>query len=104
MADTNNGQSDWRLPDVDDLLSLVDYTKAAPMRNTTIFPDSSKRSWYGSSSRLPETLSTTIFADSPTRLYYSSPTSNTYDYSAYAWGVNLVNGYLRAPRQRLLER
>ncbi len=43
------GQSDWRLPSRDELLSLVEYTRFSPAINATIFPATpSSDFWSGS--------------------------------------------------------
>ncbi|MBK6998564.1 MAG: DUF1566 domain-containing protein [Rhodoferax sp.] len=52
LADTTTfaGQSDWRLPTEDELLSLVDYSVYAPAINTRIFPTTpNSYFWSGSS-------------------------------------------------------
>jgi hypothetical protein len=45
------GQSDWRLPNIEELKSIVDYNKYDPAINTTFFPDfpKVKHSYYWSS-------------------------------------------------------
>ena len=43
------GQSDWRLPTIQELLTLVDYERRAPAIDTAFFPDT-KSDWYWSSS------------------------------------------------------
>jgi len=43
------GETDWRLPTVEELVSLVDYTQYAPAINTTQFPNTlSSYFWSGS--------------------------------------------------------
>ena len=36
-----SGKTDWRLPTIDELLSLVDYSSSKPAINTTLFPNTS---------------------------------------------------------------
>ncbi len=65
------GHSDWRLPTIQELLSLVDYTRSDPAIDTERFPDT-KSAFYWSS---------TAYAPYP---------------AVYAWGVNFSygnNGY-----------
>ncbi|MBF0240638.1 MAG: DUF1566 domain-containing protein [SAR324 cluster bacterium] len=62
------GATDWRLPNRNELQSLVDYSKSNPAIDTTAFPNTNS-SYYWSSSA------------------YASNTS-------YAWGVNFNRGYV----------
>ncbi|MBK6998574.1 MAG: DUF1566 domain-containing protein [Rhodoferax sp.] len=69
LADTTTfaGQSDWRLPTGDELLSLVDYSTYGPAINSSIFP---------------ATPGSSFWSGSPYAYY-----------SGYAWSVYFSNGY-----------
>ncbi len=62
------GQSDWRLPSLDELQSLVDYTKTTNTKNLTMFPASQ---------------SSVFWSNSP----HAYPS-----HSYYAWGVDFHFG------------
>ncbi len=47
------GQTDWRLPERADLLSLVNYFQSSPAINTTIFPATSSSRFWTSSDYAP---------------------------------------------------
>lgn len=66
------GHSDWRLPNVMELLSIVDYTKFDPCIDETFFPNT-KSGFYWSSTRDVE------YANSEMDVHFKS---------AYAWSAN----------------
>ena len=43
------GQSDWRLPTAEELLSLVDYSRVSPAINTTLFPNAPASGFWSAS-------------------------------------------------------
>lgn len=53
LTDTYAGQSDWRLPTVAELQTLVDYTATASPLNVTMFPETPKISFWSSSAYVP---------------------------------------------------
>ena len=61
--------SGWRMPQMHELASLVDYSRFNPAIDTDAFPDT-KPNWYWTG---------TVDASSP---------------SDYAWGVNFLDGYV----------
>ena len=62
------GHSDWRLPNVKELKSIVDYGALNPAANTAYFP-STKTSYYWSSTSFNK-------------------------YTSEAWNVNFIDGYV----------
>jgi len=66
------GHDDWRLPNINELQSLLDYTRFCPAIDTSAFPDTLISSTYWSS------------------------TTNACEYSKtfFAWAVSFENGYI----------
>ena len=52
-TDTTDGYSDWRLPNQNELLSLVDYSASSPAINTTYFPATQSSGYWSSTSYKP---------------------------------------------------
>ncbi|MBK7001990.1 MAG: DUF1566 domain-containing protein [Rhodoferax sp.] len=67
LSGTFVGQSDWRLPTADELVSLVDYSRYDPAINISIFPAT------------------------PSSIFWSG--SPNVSNSSYAWVVGFFNGY-----------
>ena len=56
------GHSDWRLPNINELLSIVDYSKYDPALDTSIFQNYSSAAYWSSTSTLPiATVSSALY-------------------------------------------
>ena len=75
MANTDNGYSDWRLPNKNELHSLVEYACSSPAINETFFPSGS------------------IVSNASKRFWTSTPYAGSAD---SAWIVRFDGGLVRA--------
>ncbi|MDD3284938.1 MAG: DUF1566 domain-containing protein [Patescibacteria group bacterium] len=50
--DTTDGYTNWRLPNIRELLSIVDYSKVNPAIDTTIFPETVSGHYWSSTASL----------------------------------------------------
>lgn len=67
LSGTFAGHSDWRLPDVQELRSIVEYGMSLPAINASLFPATPSSRFWSSTSSVPD--------------------------PAYAWFVNFYSGY-----------
>ncbi|MGK5093335.1 DUF1566 domain-containing protein [Deltaproteobacteria bacterium TL4] len=75
---TLDGLSDWRLPSVKELQSLVDYSRYNPSINTTYFPKASSLYWSSSTEVQDTILAWSVsFFDGQVDVYYKLHSKNS---------------------------
>ncbi len=84
-ASTFAGYTDWRLPNVKELSSLVEDCRAGPAINTNLFPNTpSTLFWSGSPSADGSSLAWFV--------YFSDGVAGSYGPRSYPFGVRVVRG------------
>jgi hypothetical protein len=89
-ASSYGGFSDWRLPTVKELQSIVDYSCYSPSINSKYFPNTvaNFKDWY---------LSSTIYTGKPDSAFIIN-----FDYGDVGWGF-MTNGCVRAVRSKCID-
>lgn len=72
------GQTDWRLPNIKELSSLVDNAKSFPAINTVFFPNATSSSYWSSTSSAVDALYSWIVS-----FYYGKTVVNVKTVSSY---------------------
>lgn len=78
------GHADWRLPTVEELAGLIDYSRCEPAIDTALFPDT-KTSWYWTASPVAS------HPDFAWIVYFNYGDVNDYHRDYLAW-VRAVRG------------
>ena len=71
------GHQDWRLPNIKELQSIVDYGKVTPSIDTTYFPNTASNAYWSS----------TTYAGSTAKAWYVSFTQSYVNYISKATGI-----------------
>lgn len=72
------GYTDWRLPNVRELMSIVDYSKSLPRINTTAFPNTVSGIYWTSTTYVPGPASAWYGGFSSGSVNITSKTGNNY--------------------------
>ena len=73
------GYTDWRLPNVRELMSIVDYgAAAAPRINTTAFPGAVSDYYWTSTTYVPTTTNAWYVYFNSGSVYYNLKTTSSY--------------------------
>ena len=76
---TLGGRSDWRLPNINELASILDYTKStSPSINTTAFPGTQSNYYWSSSTYIQDTSTAWLIYFGNGDMVYGNKSNNNY--------------------------